>query len=138
MSAESVWDVQTAIFSRLSSDENLTTLLADGVQGVRDHVPLNTSFPYLVIGETRCKPFDTVAEEGMENIFTIHCYSRESGMNETRQIMSAIYDSLHNADFSVPNQSLISCRLQQSETRLESDGKTRHGIQQFQIITEPV
>lgn len=138
MSADSVWDVQTAIFSRLSSSSALTSFLTDGADGVRDHVLPSTAFPYVVIGETRSKPFDMAVWSGYEVFFTIHIYSRSAGMNETRQIMEAVYNSLHNAEFNVPNQHLVLCQLQQSETRLEADGKTRHGIQQFRIITEPV
>jgi len=138
MSVDSVWDIQTAVFARLSSDTNLTALLADGAGGVRDHVPPATAFPYLVIGETRSKPMDMVGYSGYESYLTIHVYSRSAGMNETRQIMAAVYDRLHNADFSIPSQHLVLCQLQQSEARLEVDGKTRHGSQQFQIITEPL
>ena len=71
-------------------------------------------------------------------ILTIHTYGRGCGMQEIRRIMSVIYDALHIVSFAVPNQILVLCQYVDSETGLEDDGMTRHGIQRFQLITEPV
>jgi len=138
MSADSTWDVQTAVFTKLSTDTALTNILADGAGGVLDHVPSEIKFPYVVIGETRSEPLDTMAISGYDVTLTIHTYSQGVGMSETRQIVSVIYNSLHNVSFNVANQILILCQLIDTETKLDIDGKTRHGIQRFQIITEPV
>ena len=138
MSAESTWDVQTGVFSCLTGDVPLTALLSSGADSILDHVPAGTSFPYVVIGEARAKPMNTQAVSGNDITLTIHAYSRGSGMQQVRKIMAAIYDALHHASFSVQNQVLVLCQCLESETRLEEDGITRHGIQHFQIITEPV
>ncbi len=138
MSTDSTWDVQSALFAKLSADSNLTGLLANGTNSVLDHVLSGTLFPYVVIGETHSSPLDTSGSAGYEVVISIHTYSRGVGMNETRQIMSAIYDNLHRADFTVPNQTMVMCKLLDTETRLDVDGKTRHGVQRFQIITEPL
>jgi len=138
MSIDSTWDVQSAVFTKLTADSVLTSLLADGANGILDHVPSGTNAPYVVLGETRSEPMDTSATSGYEVVLTIHTYSRELGMGEARQIMSAIYNSLHRVSFAVSNQNLILCRLLDTETRLEADGQTRHGIQRFLIVTEPV
>lgn len=135
--ADSTWDIQTAVYSRLAVDSALTSLLAAGSAGVLDHVPGNTAFPYVVLGETRAQPVDTAQGDGYEVVITLHSYSRAAGMAELRQIMSALHASLHRAAFTVPNHALILCRLLDSETRMEVDGKTRHGTQRFQLITEP-
>lgn len=135
MSADSGWDVQSGIFSRLTGTAAVTTLLAGGVL---DHVPPGTAFPYVVLGETASSPMDSQGVSGSDITMTLHTYSRGGGMKEAKQIMSAIYDALHNASFSVPNQTLVLCRYIDAETSLEADGLTRHGRQRFQIITEPV
>jgi len=135
MSADSSWDVQSAVFAVLSGNAALTSLLANGANSVCDHVPQGTAFPYIAIGETNTAEIEGGA---FSVIFSIHTYSKSSGMNETKQIMSAIYDCLHDADFAIPNQNLVLCLMQSSSAELESDGKTRHGIQQFKIITEEV
>lgn len=138
MSADSSWDVQTGVFTHLTAAGALTALLADGAGSILDHVPAGTAFPYLVIGETSARPLDGHAASGNEIMLTLHTYSRASGMQQARSIMAAVYTALHEADFTVPNQALALCRCIGSEAALEADGLTRHGIQHFRIITEPV
>ena len=81
---------------------------------------------------------DSQSASGNDVTLAIHTYSRGSGMQQARHIMSAVYDALHNASFAVPNQTLVLCQCLDTEARLEDDGMTRHGIQRFKIITEPV
>ncbi|TAL39636.1 MAG: DUF3168 domain-containing protein [Alphaproteobacteria bacterium] len=138
MSADSAWDVQTAIYSRLSGTSALTALLAAGAAGVCDHVPEGMAFPYVVLSTLQAQPGDTQQTHGYDITLSIASYSRGEGMKELRGIMAAIYDTLHDASFSVPNQTLILCRQLSSETQLEQDGVTRAGLQRFRIITEPV
>lgn len=137
MSADSLWDVQAGVFTRLTGTAGLTALLAGGAAGVRDHVPEGTAYPYLVIGEAAARPLETQAVSGNDVTITLHSYSRGAGMKEVKAIMAKIHDALHNASFSVPNQSLVLCRCLESTAQLEGDGLTRHGVQRFQIITEP-
>lgn len=138
MSADSSWDVQSGVFTLLTQTSALTALLADGAGSILDHVPAGTAFPYVVLGETHCLPMDSQCFSGNEVTLTLHIYSRGAGMQETRGIMAAVYDALHNADFVVPNQVLVLCQSIESATGLEDDGLTRHGLQRFRIITEPV
>jgi len=107
MSADSCWDVQTGVFTCLTENTTLTTLLADGADSVLDHVPAGTAFPYIVIGESQSKPLDGQCVSGNDMILTLHIYGRHSGMQEIRRIMSAIYDALHTVSFTVPNQILV-------------------------------
>lgn len=137
MSADSCWDVQAGIFTHLAATTALTSQLADGASSVLDHVPAGTAFPYVVLGEMTSQALDTHGGPGSEVTIAIHTYSRGNGMQQARSIMAAVYDALHDVDFTISNQSLVLCRCIGGETRLESDGVTRHGVQRFQIITEP-
>jgi len=138
MSADSAWDVQTGVFTRLAGFTALTALLANGAGSVLDHVPQGTAFPYVVIGETRSQPMDSQRVSGNDVTLALHTYSRGSGMQQARHIMSAVYDALHQISFTVPNQTLVLCQCLGAETSLSDDGLTRHGVQHFQIITESV
>jgi len=133
MTSDSTWDVQSAVFTQLCASEQLTSLLANGASSILEHVQPNTPYPYVAIGDTSSSVLELGA---FEVILTLHTYSKSAGMNETKQIMSAICDALHDADFAVPNQKLVMCLMQGEDARLESDGKTRHGSQQFRIVTE--
>ncbi|MDE2337569.1 MAG: DUF3168 domain-containing protein [Alphaproteobacteria bacterium] len=146
MSADSLWDVQTGVYALLTTTAALTAQLAAGAGSVLDHVPEGAPFPYVVLGAASSVPSDTQGFSGSEATLTIDTYSRGAGMEETRRIMSAIYDALHAAAFSVPNQTLVQCRCVESATSVEADGLrryeqnalVRHGVQKFRVITEPV
>ncbi len=145
MSADSLWDVQTGVFTLLVNTSGLTALLANGAGSILDHVPTGTVFPYVVIGEVRSVPMDTQSVSGNEVMLTLDTYSRATGMQEARHIMSQIYAALHNAAFTVPNQVLVQCQCLESVTlveaeglgRLAQDALIRHGSQRFRLITEP-
>jgi hypothetical protein len=145
MSSDSLWDVQTGVFTVLTGTSALTALLANGAASILDHVPTGTAFPYVVLGAAQSVPMDTQGVSGNEVTLTIDTYSRATGMNEARHIMSQIYGALHNTSFAVPNQVLVQCQCLDSATGLEADGMgryaqdavVRHGAQRFRIITEP-
>lgn len=145
MSADSLWDVQTGVYTLLTTDAALTALLANGANSILDHAPVGTAFPYVLLGAASSQPSDTQGFSGNEVTLTIDTYSRGTGMEETRKIMSAIYDALHNAVFAVPHQVLVQCQCIGSATAVEPDGLkryeqntlVRHGSQKFRIITEP-
>ncbi len=146
MSADSLWDVQTGVYALLTTTPALTALLANGAAGILDHAPAGTAFPYVLLGAAASQPDDTQGFSGNEVTLTIDTYSRSAGMEETRKIMSAIFDALHNAVFAVPHQVLVQCQCAGSATAVEADGLrryeqnalVRHGTQKFRIITEPV
>lgn len=146
MSADSLWDVQTGVFTVLTGTVGLTALLANGAGSILDYVPTGTAFPYVVLGAAQSVPMDTQGVSGNEVTLTIDTYSRAAGMDEARHIMSQIYDALHNTTFAVPNQVLVQCQCLDSATGLEADGMgryaqnavVRHGMQRFRIVTEPV
>jgi len=145
MSADSLWDVQNGVYATLTSTSALTALLANGAGSILDYVPTGTAFPYVVLGAAQSLPLDTQGVSGNEVTLTIDTYSRATGMDELRHIMSQIYDALHNASFTVPNQVLVQCQCLGSSTGVEADGMgkfqqnavVRHGVQRFRIITEP-
>jgi len=137
MAAESMWDVQAAVFTKLTGTSGLTSLLAAGAASVLDHVPAGTAFPYVVLGESSAQPFATQGGESRDVSVTIHTYSQGAGMKQAKQIMAAIHGALHRADFTVSNQKLILCRATTSQTELLADGMTRHGVQTFRLVTEP-
>ncbi len=72
MSADSQWAVRTAVLDRLAAASGLVGLLADGADGIFDHVPKDSAFPYLVIGEVASRPFGTQDMDGAELNLTVH------------------------------------------------------------------
>ncbi len=134
MTADSQWALQLGIRTALIADGTLTALVP--AARIKDHIPQPTVFPYISIGETSAGPFDTKTEDGMEQTFTIHTWSRHRGLKEVKQIMGAIVDVLDQAALSVSGHTLVLVRFEFSDTILDPDGKTRHGVQRFRAITQ--
>ncbi|TVQ82097.1 MAG: DUF3168 domain-containing protein [Micavibrio sp.] len=137
MSADSQWQIRAALFTRLRENAALTALLKNGAESISDTAAGAAEMPYLVLGETRAEALDTQTGNGMKLVVALESYSRYRGMREIKQIMQAVYAALHNAqDFDLPGHYVVLCRFLSSRAFTESDGKTRRGIQYFEIITD--
>ena len=123
MSAE--LEVQKAVYSALDTALNIP---------VYDDVPDNAVAPYVVIGDDTFVEFDSDGESGFEATVTVHSWSIYRGRAQVKTIMGSIYDALHRAELNVQGYNLLGCDCEYSETFLESDGVTRHGVQRFRIF----
>ena len=138
MTADSAWSTQKAVYATLCAHTPLTALLPLGAEGVHDHLPDDAPLPRIVFGEMEARIIGTQASDGYDIAFTIHSQSSAEGMKQLRAVMQAVTDALHRQDFAVQGHVLVLCQMEQSSTRLESDGITRTGTQVFRLITEPV
>lgn len=140
----------SALFTRLTSYAPLTAQLATHNYGggitlpaVYDEVPqaadgaVASAFPYVRIGTFSRDENDTDTELGFIGTLMIHTWSRSAGMKQAEAIMDAIYDALHFYDLTVSGYGVSTIHQEFAEVMLDSDGKTRHGVQRFRIILEP-
>lgn len=137
MSLETFWHLQAAMHARLREHAALTALLAAGADSLYDHVPPESLFPYIVMGEMTARPLNTQTDAAYEVDMTIYAYSRGTGMRELKKVMSACADALQNGGINVAGHLVVLCREMESDTRLESDGATRRGRMRFRLIVEP-
>jgi len=133
------WVLQQAIFNRLN-----VTAITNLVAGIYDHVPQpidsadDTAFPYIVIGAVRVSEDDTDDVLGFDARAEVHVWSRQRGRKQTKEIQDAIYARLHRADLTITGYHSISCDHEFSESVVDADGLTRHGVQQFRILFDEV
>lgn len=139
MAKDSSWPLQQAIYDALKTDATLIALLAEGASGVYDHVPQDSDFPYVAIGESDQRPgeLETKTEDGFEERVTIHTWTRTFGKNEVKNIMAAVLDALDKAALSVTGYTLVDLRFDFGTVMIEDDGVTRHGVQRFRAWTAP-
>ena len=126
------WEIQKSIYQALKDDVDITAV----VTGVYDEVPQGTKYPYIVIGEDTALQWDTGSSVGAESTLTIHVWSRDYGRRECKEIMSLVYDVLHEAELSIDDAHAVFCYWEFAETFLDTDGKTRHGVMRFRTLTE--
>lgn len=124
------FSLQSVVYSALSSDSALSAI----INGVYDDVPEGTGFPYVVIGEDTATNIGTNTVDALEHTLTLHVWSQYRGRKEAKQIMSRIYEILHNADLSATDAVLVNLRQEFETTLVEADGLTRHGVMRFRAV----
>ena len=130
--------VQAKIYETLTTNAPLMA----AIKAVYDDVPQAISsgdaaeFPYVTIGEDIHTDISTDLELSNLVSITIHAWSRYTGRAQTKQIQGLNYDTLNRADILDANYKFINIHQVSSESRLDSDGFTRHGIQTFNLMIE--
>ena len=145
--------IQEAVFQRLRDSSELSSRLAsfrdssgDNLPGpaIYDHVPQpsdgadNSWFPYITVGDDSTEMWDTDTSRGMDTEITIHVWSRKRGRSQCKEIQSVVYDLLHEHALEVDGQDTVLCHHVFADTSQDPDGKTRHGVQRFRLVTDNV
>lgn len=127
--------VQQGIYAALIGSPELVGKISE----IYDDVPeRGATFPYVSIGDASHVPLDSDTRTGVIADVTIHTWSSYRGRREAKAIQGAIYTTLNRAELSFPGYDFITCDFLSSDTTVEPDGKTRHGVQVFQIILREV
>lgn len=128
-------ELQQALYQVLSADADLTNLL--GGAKIFDHVPQRTNPPYITIGMTLEREWNTSTEEGREHIITLHSWTENRGRKLAQEIIIAIEQAIRSASFIMTNHSLVNQVFEFNEIRRDPDGETIHGITRYRMVTEP-
>lgn len=122
--------LQQTVFNALDQSSTLQNLVTD----VYDFVPESTAFPYVKIGEQTMVDNGTKDKKGSDFTIEVHTFSRYRGSVEIKNIMSVVYDILHESSLSVSGADLINMRFEFSDIIKENDGLTTHGVQRFRVF----
>ena len=105
---------------------------------VYDNAPQGATFPYVTIGEANLTDNDTDNTQNVYISYVIHVWSQADGRKEIKTIMGQIYSALHLTKFSESGYSFTENYFLSSDSFVETDGKTRHGVQTFKLTMEIV
>ena len=123
--------LQTTVYNALLASNPLTTKL--GGNNIYDFVPENTAFPYVKIGDQTMVDDGTKTKKGTDFTLMIHTFSRYRGSKEIKEIMSLVYDVLHESSLSVSG-AMNNMTFEFSDIIKENDGLTTHGVQRFRVF----
>lgn len=132
------FSIQDVVHDALTGNAALMAL----VKGVHDAVPQavdsgdGAAYPYVTLGEDTAQEWDTDTSVGADLTITLHVWSRYRGRKEVKQIQGAIYNVLHRATLVIAGHHLVGIDWIQSDSFLDADGLTRHGVQTFRITVE--
>lgn len=132
MSAELA--IQAAVYSTLDTALSVP-VYSNGA------VPDNVFGRYVVVGDDTHIEWDTDGTTGFESTITIHSWDNDSstlGLTAIKLLMAQIYSALHRAELTVSGYNFTGCDYEFSETIVESDNITRHGIQRFRVMITAV
>lgn len=121
-------DLQKAVY--LALDGNISA-------PVFDHVPQNTSYPYVVIGEDSFVDWSTDDKNGFQATINIHVWDRPEGDSGSRGranvkvIQGEIYGILQRSSFAIGNFGNPGMSYEYSDCFMDTDGTTYHGVQRF-------
>lgn len=134
MTGDATWPLQQAVYQALIGNGDLMA----AISGVYDHVPADTAFPYVTIGETTVIDWSSKSFDGQLHDLTLHVWSRARGRKEVKTIMALLYDTLNGAALAVEGQELVDLRFDFAQTLLDADGLTFHGVQRYRAVTRAV
>jgi hypothetical protein len=129
------WALQRGVYQALAGSLDLTTLLG-GVR-VYDHAQQSVPYPFITLGQSAICDWSTGTEDGAEHNVTLHVWSRSGGKEQVQEILEAIKAVLRDQPLVLPDHHLINLRHEFSETRLDPDGDTFHGVVRYRAVTEP-
>lgn len=124
---------QQAIYTALNGV--LTCPVYDEAPALPSGQPDNV-FPYCVIGDDTAARFDTDSNTGSETTVTLHFWSRYPGQKEVKALMGEAYTALHRATLTATGYKFLDCLWEFSETPVDVDGKTRHGVQRYRLTIQ--
>ena len=121
------FDLQSAIFSLLSGDSTLDSLV--GNNKIFDTVaPQDTAYPYVLIGTEIATDIGTKSLDGKLYNVDIDVWSQYRGQKEIKEIMERVYNLTNNVTISVSDADSVMSYVNSATTLVEADGITRHGI----------
>lgn len=102
---------------------------------VLDEAGPNQAYPYVTIGEFIGGHADTLNAEAADLEITVHVWSRQNGMQECSELMEAAKAALHRVPLAIVDAQWVDTVWNYAQTLRDPDGKTRHGILRFRILT---
>ncbi|MFC3209107.1 DUF3168 domain-containing protein [Aquamicrobium soli] len=127
-------EFQKALFEVLAGDDALTGLL--GGAKIFDQAPADARFPYATFGRTSFYDWSTSTEGGVEQLFTLHVWSKAKGKKEILGIMERVKLRLDDADLALEMHRLVSLRFDYGEARYDEDVAVHHGLLRFRAVIE--
>lgn len=127
--------LQKAIYQRLISDNQLSTLLAkdENNLGIYDYITEDTPFPYIVIGEPTLEEEQIKANEAFDVSVTLHVWhnQQESG-NYGNYVPYTIINVIHNIfkynRLEVEGYEVVRLQFREPKVFDDIDNVLKHGV----------
>lgn len=123
-------DLQSKLYNVLKND---VFFIQQGCS-VYDHAPDGAAYPFVEIGDDAIQSWDSHTFNGFDVEITLHTWTQGEGKRQCKELMSRIYELLHNTDLMLNSQKTIALRAGLNTIMLDPDGRTFHGVSRFNLI----
>jgi len=129
---------QKAIYETLAGDSQLQALLGTTISNpkVFDHVPDMKSYPYIKIAIKPMQDRGNHDWEGVQFQYQIDVWNQapNQGDLKVQQIQARVDELLHKQDICIDGWNVIVHRRSTVDILDEPDGRTKHGVQIFNLF----
>jgi hypothetical protein len=122
--------LQVAVNNKLNAELSVPVYSAS-------NVPDNAASLYVTIGNDTHIPWDTDGLTGWESTLTIHSWDTDHTFSygPVKTVMGAISDALHRQTLTLTGYNTVGIDEEFAETKIDADGRTRHGVQRFRLLS---
>ena len=123
------------IFDRLKSDTSLVALVGSSDR-ISNHLPQDTAPnpAYIRARVDETDEWDTKDSDGFEHAYVVDVWTELHGDKRVREIFDRVYQLLHRQPFTGSTSQSLLLRMQSTNTFIEPDGVTHHGVMNFRHI----
>lgn len=122
------WAIQEKVFAALNDVISCP---------VYNMTPQKRPFPYVTIGQATNSVNDTDTTVNQNSVFSIHAWSQDTYSDkEVKQIQGEVFNALYLIQFLDDDYSFTKNTFLSSQIFIDSDGITRHGIQDFNLTIQ--
>lgn len=124
------------ITTRLKGDAALLTLVGNDVRRIGTHLPQDTPVDpgFVRYRLADVSEWDTKTSNGLEGTFVLDVWTEKHGDKRVFEIFDRLYALLHNQPFTGGSSQSLLLRFENSNTFIEPDGVTHHGVMNFRHI----
>lgn len=123
-------ELQKAVFQALGKDAGLVALIGEG--HVYEIAPANAPLPHLIFGRTGVYDYATGGESEIEQLFTLHVWSKARDDAEVRRIMDAARGALDGR--TLAGDVTFALQREFAEIRYDENLTLHHGMLRFRAL----
>lgn len=131
-------ETQKTIYTTLAGDAALRTLLGgtNADPKIYDHVPDSRPYPYIKIAIKPMQDRGNHDWEGVQFQYQIDVWYQAPGQGDLKvqQIQARVDELLHKQDICIEGWNVVAHRRSTIDILDEPDGRTKHGVQIFNLF----
>jgi hypothetical protein len=114
------WEAQVSLYNALSGNSTFMNLIGSRLY---DEPEANSTYPYVVIGDTIEIPDNRLLRNGFEVMMTFHIYTKPEGLGfyQAKKILEQMNSILNVKKLSMTSYTMVICQLDNVLTERDDD-----------------